>query len=249
VIRSLVIFCDKQVGFEVIEHLLHSCPQVLSFVVLTEVDRRISGLLRRHGFHSDCILRASALNRNLYRLDGADLFVLAWWPLIIKKEVLTIPRLGTINLHPSLLPYNRGKHYNFWSIVEECPFGVSLHFAEEAVDSGDIVAQRAIKKTWKDTGESLYFRAQSEIVKLFKETLPVLLSGEIPRHPQPRNKGSFHYAHELATASRIDLETNYKARDLLNLLRARTFPPHPACYFDEGGTRYEVRISIAEVEE
>ena len=42
----------------------------------------------------------------------------------------------------------------------------------------------------------------------------------------------------------IDLDREYRARDLLNLLRARTFPGYPACSFVADGTEYEVRVSI-----
>ncbi len=45
----------------------------------------------------------------------------------------------------------------------------------------------------------------------------------------------------------IDLDKSYKARDLLNIIRARTFYPHPAAYFVDGGEKYEVRIDIKRV--
>jgi methionyl-tRNA formyltransferase len=62
------------------------------------------------------------------------------------------------------------------------------------------------------------------------------------------DKGSTHYARELDPASKIDLDKEYKCIDLLNLLRARTFSEMPACYFYDDGKKYEVRISIKEVE-
>jgi len=40
------------------------------------------------------------------------------------------------------------------------------------------------------------------------------------------------------------LNGNYTGREILNLLRARTFTGHPACYFNEDGVKYEVRIDI-----
>ena len=59
------------------------------------------------------------------------------------------------------------------------------------------------------------------------------------------SKGSFHLAKELDRASYIELDKNYCARDLLNLVRARTFDGHPACSFKEkNGEEFEVRIEI-----
>ena len=176
-------------------------------------------------FLSDQLEREDTLKvlRNL----ELDLILLAWWPYILKKQVIEIPRLGCLNFHPSYLPYNRGKHYNFWTIVEDTPFGVTLHWVDEGIDTGDIAFQSRIEKTWEDTGETLYYKAQEEIVKLFMEKFPEIKRGNIPRIPQDLNKGSFHKSNELEKASEIDLNRYYKASDLLNILRARTFPPHP----------------------
>ena len=56
--------------------------------------------------------------------------------------------------------------------------------------------------------------------------------------------GSFHRASELESASKIDLNANYRARDLFNLLRARTFEGYPSCWFEEDGCRYKISIKI-----
>ncbi|HEV7797170.1 MAG TPA: formyltransferase family protein [Pyrinomonadaceae bacterium] len=178
---------------------------------------------------------------------GLDLAILAWWPYIIKPELISVPRLGCLNFHPSYLPYNRGKHYNFWALVEGAPFGVTLHWVGDAVDCGDIAFQSRIETTWADTGATLYHKAQQEIVRLFKESYPAIKSGNIPRVPQELECGSFHFARELEEASRIELDKTYTARDLLNLLRARTFPPHPAASFVADGQTYEVRVEIRKI--
>ena len=173
-----------------------------------------------------------------------DLGLLAWWPRIIKAPLLSLARHGFINTHPSLLPYNRGKHYNFWAIVEQAPFGVSLHMVDEGVDSGDIVAQLPVPYNWEDTGASLYAKAQVAMIELFKSAYPRLRTLAFDRRPQNAAEGSFHRASELEGASTIQLDRMYRARDLLNLLRARTFPGHPGCRFHDSDVEYEARITI-----
>jgi methionyl-tRNA formyltransferase len=181
---------------------------------------------------------------SLLRETQADLGILAWWPYIIKEPILNIARLGILNFHPSYLPYNRGKNYNFWTIVEDSPFGVSLHFITDGIDNGDIAFQSRIEKNWEDTVKTLYDKAQREIVRLFIDNFPRIKEGDIPRIPQDPSKGSYHRANELDLASFIDLDKSYEARNLLNILRARTFPPHPAAWFKDNGQEYEVRIEI-----
>jgi methionyl-tRNA formyltransferase len=197
---------------------------------------------RNRVFSSDTLHTPAVLRR--LRALRLDLVVLAWWPYMVKQPLLGLPRLGCLNFHPSLLPHNRGKHYNFWALVEQAPFGVTLHFADEGVDTGDIAFQSALPVSWTDTGGTLYRRAQKEIIALFERSLPVLATGTIPRTPQDLRSGSFHRASELEPASEIELDRSYTARQLLNLIRARTFPPHPAARFTEGGQTYEVRVQI-----
>ncbi len=173
-----------------------------------------------------------------------DLGLLAWWPKIIRASLLSLPRCGFVNTHPSLLPYGRGKHYNFWSIVDRVPFGVSLHTVDEGIDSGDIVAQAELAYDWQDTGGSLYRKATDAMLRLVQETYPGLRNLDFQTRPQNLAAGTFHRAAELDAVSSIDLDKSYVARDLLNLLRARTFPGYPACSFSDGGEVYEVRIDI-----
>ncbi|HET6765075.1 MAG TPA: formyltransferase family protein [Longimicrobiaceae bacterium] len=177
-----------------------------------------------------------------------DLGVLAWWPRLVREPVLSLPRLGLLNFHPSLLPYNRGKHYNFWALVEGAPFGVTLHWVDAGVDTGPIAFQAPLAVTWHDTGETLYHRAREAIVRLFRDSWPRIRAGDIPRLPQDPAVATSHRAAELEPASRVDLDGTYRGRELLNLLRARTFPPHPGAWFqDDDGVRWQVRVQIERV--
>jgi len=196
---------------------------------------------------TDAIVMADALDAS--QLADVDLAILAWWPHIVPRDLVALPRLGFLNCHPSLLPHNRGKHYNFWAIVEEAPFGVSIHWVGERVDGGDVAFQAPIATSWEDTGETLFHKARAAMVELFRASYDRIRRGDIPRIPQDLAQGSFHKASELDAASRIDLDAGVRARDLLNLLRARTFAGYPAAWFTDGGERYEVRVEIRKVDE
>ena len=191
-------------------------------------------------------------NRSLLKkfIDGfADVqyMILCWWPHILKQDIFGIPKIGVINFHPSYLPYNRGKHYNFWTIVEGTKFGVTLHFIDEGIDTGDIIFQKQIIKDWTDTGMTLYHKAKDNMITLFEESYPLIRSGKYKKIKQDSTKASFHLASELDQASRIDLEKKYTARELINLLRAKTFPPHRGAIFEDEGKEYEIQIKISQI--
>jgi methionyl-tRNA formyltransferase len=246
---KLLLLAHDLVGEEVLTFLLRAHASDLALVVTME-DNTLFQRAKAAGVPVSLWKSSRALCDELTAANlRVDLGLLAWWPAIIKAQLIRSARAGFINFHPSFLPFNRGKHYNFWALVEGAPFGVSLHCVDEGVDSGDIIVQREIPYDWTDTGETLYFKAQKEIVRLFCESYPMLRSLQIPRRRQELEKGSFHLAAELTEASRIDLGRLYRGRELLNLLRARTFKGHPACWFEESGKRYEVRVEIKRIEE
>lgn len=241
---KLVLFADNSVGLNIAKFIMGSYPDDLSLVVTTQRNE-IYSAAEEKGIPV-CIFD-SAENVMSKLPNDVDLGVLAWWPNILKSPLLEAPRRGFINTHPSLLPYNRGKHYNFWALVEQAPFGVTLHRVDSGVDTGDIVAQQEIPYDWSDNGETLYFKAQAAMVNLFCQTYPALRTGYFDSTPQNKAIGSFHLSSEIDQASKIDLDGTYQGRDLINLLRARTFEGHPGCWFEEADNRYEISIKIKRV--
>lgn len=239
---KILLMAHREVGKEIAQWLFRNYINDLALVV-TISDNEIYTIAKKAKiptlvFDSNEQLASTIANVNI------DYGILAWWPKLIKKPLLNLPKNGFINTHPSYLPYNRGKHYNFWTLVEQSPFGVSLHFITEGIDNGDIIAQKLIPYDWEDNGASLYVKAQKEMVKLFKKTYPMIRESIIQSQKQDLSQGSFHTSNELEQASIIDLDKNYQARDLLNLLRARTFPGYPSCSFVDSGKTYEVQIQI-----
>lgn len=250
---KLGLFAADKIGLQVAK-FLGSQREKLSFLILDSKDpfnlnrniKQASKLPPAKIFYSDDLKKINILKK--LKETKTDLVVLAWWPYILKKNVLGIARDGYLNFHPSYLPFNRGKHYYFWSIVEGSPFGVTLHFVDEKIDTGDIAYQALIDKTWEDTGESLYKKAQKEILHLFKSKYLEIRSGHIPRRRQKLSLGSFHNSSELEQASKIDLDKMYKGRLLLNILRGRSFRKGPSAWFRDGDKTYEVRVQIKEKE-
>lgn len=74
-----------------------------------------------------------------------DICVISHLEKLIKPQLLSIPRLGFINLHPSLLPFYRGMAPQSWPIINgEKETGVTVHYVNEGIDTGDIIIQEKI---------------------------------------------------------------------------------------------------------
>ncbi len=240
-----LIMADGHVGQELTEWLIDNYRDDVGCVVTT-AENRIHDVAQNNNVHT-LIFKSSQQTANFITENNLefDTGFLLWWPKIIKKPLIDIPRHGFVNTHPSLLPHSRGKHYNFWTLVEQTPFGVTLHKVNEGIDTGDIVAQQEIPYGWTDTGGTLHAKALEAMIILFKQSYPDLRHTDPVGVPQDLNHGSAHFANEIDAASHIDLDASYSARELLNLLRARSFAGKPACWFEDGGETYEIRVEVS----
>jgi methionyl-tRNA formyltransferase len=222
---KIAVFATGPVGLAVVRHF-HEQHQELACVAVAENDPRADEIRELQVYRNlRCCTNADLRTPEtleMLRKQDLDLVILAWWPHIIKDELMQLPRHGFLNFHPSLLPHNRGKHPNFWAIIEGCPYGVSLHFIDHNIDGGDIAFQHRLNIDWQDTGATLYARAQNAIIDLFKEHFDEIVAGRIP-HAAQADGGSFHPSREIDPICELDLARQMSVRELLNLLRARTF--------------------------
>ena len=173
-----------------------------------------------------------------------DLVLLAWWPFIIPKKLFAMSRKGFLNTHPSLLPYNRGKHYYFWNITEEHPFGITIHFINEKIDSGYIVFQKEISKNWCDTGCSLQKIAKKAMVDFVDDHIEDIVHCNLTKEKVIPDNTFLHFAKELDSASEIQLDKMYSGRSILNLIRARSGFPNGGAWFEDKDIKYEQDLTI-----
>jgi len=241
-IRRVALFADSKVGFNITKFMIGEFKSDLVGVI-TVGDPNIISLCNENSIpclhYDDESKIVDFLN-----LENVDLCVLAWWPKIISENLITVPKFGFINTHNSLLPHNRGKHPHFWAIIENLPYGVTLHQVDGGIDTGKIVAQRQIKYGWEDNSGTIYEKSLLEMISLFEDVYPALREDGIIGVEQG-DYGSFHWGRELDDASRIDLDRMYSARELINIIRARTTDTDfPASFFKDCGDTYRIKVII-----
>lgn len=241
----MIVLASDEVGCRIVEFLAMKAAPVV-FLGLHPDDRGGYNARMRALLPNARVLTLGELYEP-YAVAAAapELGVLAWWPLIIKPPLLGLTRW--LNIHPSYLPYNRGKNPNFWAIRDGTPCGVTLHWADEGVDTGPIIAQRQLEVGWEQTGGTVYNRCREVAVRLFAENWDSILDGRLKAVEQGPG-GTTHRSGEMEAASILDLDAPTTARAVLNTIRARMFPPHPTATFTDGGDTYSVTVTIRRVE-
>lgn len=165
---------------------------------------------------------------------------------IVPEKILDIPSEGCLNLHPAYLPYNRGANPNVWSIVEGTPAGVTLHYMDSGVDTGDVIARREVETRFSDTGKNLYERLEDAQVELFTDVWPDVVSGDVSATEQEKDDGTYHETSDFETFCELDPDEEVRVKDFLDRLRALTFPPYENAQIEVDGETYYVEVDIEE---
>lgn len=116
---------------------------------------------------------------------------------ILRKDEIEQYR-GVINIHPSMLPYGKGAHPNFWAWYNEEPHGVTLHYVlDEGLDTGPIIATSAVEFVMPDreTLNSSYMALHEAAERLFDAKWKEIRNGA-SSYPQ-LGGGSFHRKRDL----------------------------------------------------
>ena len=131
-----------------------------------------------------------------------------------------------------------------WSIVDDNPAGVTLHFMDEDLDTGEIIAQERVEKKFSDTGKDLHKRLEKAQVELFKENWPDILENSIETESQKNEESTYHRSAEFNELCKLDLNEKYRVEEFINILRALTFPPYENAYVEKNGEKYYIEINI-----
>lgn len=157
---------------------------------------------------------------------AADLQVVAAYGQILPPALLDLPPYGTVNVHASLLPRWRGAAPIQAAIkAGDCESGATIMLLDAELDTGPLLAKRALPLAPDETGQSLHDKLSLLGAELLVETLPHFLSGEM--EPQPQDDAQATYAPRIKKEDgRIDWTCS--ARSIERMVRA--FTPWPGAY-------------------
>ncbi len=127
------------------------------------------------------------------RALAPDLCVTAAFGQILSQEILDIPRLGTVNVHASLLPGYRGSSPVHWAILNgERKTGVTTMMTDAGIDTGDILMQAETDIRPGETAGELTGRLAEMGAALLLKTIRALEAGDLPRRAQEESRMSYY---------------------------------------------------------
>ena len=162
----------------------------MKILVLGAKPSPLTPIIEKHGF--SVIECDDPVNIKYLKTHFVKFAISYRYRYIIHKPLIEYLNGHIINLHISYLPWNRGADPNLWSFLEDTPKGVSIHYIDEGIDTGDIIVQKELFFNIKaETLASTYKKLNTEIIGLFKMHLELIIKGNIVRKKQLL-PGSFH---------------------------------------------------------
>lgn len=162
---------------------------------------------------------------------------------IIDKETINMVQGNAVNLHLAMLPMYQGNFtYNHAILNREKEYGVTLHFMQEEVDTGDYIFMPRFKISDKDTAYSLYQKSMNLGMTAFEEFVHILDSNEeIPRH---KMIGEAHFYDRHSIDGKREIKDISNISDVVTRSRAFYFPPFENAYFINQGTKYYIQPEV-----
>lgn len=174
---------------------------------------------------------------------GIDLLVSMSFDQIFRSRILEYPRYQAINCHAGKLPFYRGRNILNWALInDEREFGITAHYIDTGIDTGDIIEQRMYPITDEDTYQTLLSTAYRECPEILASAVKQIMDGTAVRRPQREIHPVGMYCGQ-RTVGDERLNWDQTSRRVFNFVRAICAPGPGARSFIQRGERpFEVRI-------
>jgi methionyl-tRNA formyltransferase len=175
---------------------------------------------------------------------SCDLFVSMSFNQIFKTRIINLPKLKTINCHAGKLPFYRGRNILNWALInDEKEFGITVHYVDEGIDTGNIILQRTFPISDEDNYRTLLEIAFIECANLLYDAIKTIQKGDFQSIKQDEIHPVGFYCGVRSVGDEI-INWNTSSREIYNFIRAICSPGPKATTFKNNS---EVKINKARI--
>lgn len=242
---KIIVFAAKEVGLDLSRYILDAFPDDdYTFVVTSPGKDSIVSMLSGRAVQLHDI-DDGAVSKILSSGERFDWLLNLWGGYIFDRSLLSLAD-KTLNIHPSFLPYGRGRDPVVWSIRNGWKAGVSLHEIADEIDAGPIWVREELPYELPIKGGELYKAVVDKCVKTFVKHWPRLRNGTM--QPVQQSDGLRTYKRKHLLEDRvIELVPETAPWDVVTTLLAHDFSPDYNAQLRIGGKLYNARLCLEEV--
>lgn len=230
-------FADGPWGHRAFDKIIQDETLAIDFVCV-RYDKKDSVLMKLAEEHNIDVLYTPNINSDefLSRLKKypAKLYVSMSFNQIFKKDIRKIPDKSVINCHAGKLPYYRGRNILNWALInDEKEFGITVHYVDAGIDTGDIILQDTYPITDQDTYKTLLEKAYEACPDILYRAIKLIQEDQVHVTRQDDIDPVGLYCGMRKENDEI-LDWNQSSRDVFNFIRAITNPGPCANSFING---------------
>lgn len=145
-----------------------------------------------------------------------DLALSYTYRYILTEELIDAMKGNVVNIHNSFLPFNRGADPNLWSLRDNTPRGVTLHYIDAGLDKGFIIAQRLVTEGDGDTLKTAYDNLDKNARELFLQAFKYYEYWS-QMAKKPEGKGNYHAVKDAVAMKEMIPSYDMKIEDFRRL--------------------------------
>ena len=230
-------FADGPWGHNTLELLLSDPSIEIAFIVPRNDTKDTFLIDKAKEFGIDYLCPVMVNSDEFYEQSKAyncDLFVSMSYNQIFRKRIYSLPRYRTINCHAGKLPFYRGRNILNWALInDEKEFGITVHYVDDGIDTGDIIAQNTYPITDEDNYNTLLRVAYQECPKMLYEAIKKIQSGNVHVIKQTSIARYGLYCGMRTMGDEV-IDWNSSSRDVFNFVRAVCLPGPMALTWCDG---------------
>ena len=242
---NLIVFVDKEIGFDLLQGLLELEDELL--VVIGNNNRE--AFIKFLEENKIRYIFIEMFNPKSFKDNQFDWLVNLWGPKIFKEDDLRIA-IDSLNVHPSYLPYARGKDPIVHSLLNKFPVGFTFHKITMELDGGPIYYQKVIPVEFPFNGGEIYVTVSKALILEFKQVWPSIRNGQLsPSFPSRKIEVINNRAHTESLRIRNYDQMASEEKQILEWICAFDFNDLYTAQFIKGSRVYSIRVNIRLVED
>ena len=170
-----------------------------------------------------------------------DLIFSVGWRRILPKSIFQIPKFGILNLHDSLIPKYRGFAPINWAVINgETESGLTIHYIDEGIDTGDILMQKKVQIDVHDTAFDVYQKLLDISGQMLHDIIIQIENNDLNPISQNTLPKGFFCSRRFPKDGKIDWTMDRK--DIFNLIRGLS-DPYPNSFFFYKEKKYFIKTA------
>jgi methionyl-tRNA formyltransferase len=220
-------FADGPWSHEALDRIINDSNLSVAFICarFDKPDSLLHSMAKQQGipfFINENINSESFLN--IINIFECDLFVSMSFNQIFRRKIASLPLKGAINCHAGKLPYYKGRNVLNWVLInDEKEFGVTVHYIDDGIDTGDIILQQNYPISDLDDYSTLLNRSYKYCADILLQSLKLIQSnGVLVKNQKDIHPVGFYCPQRRPGDEYLDW--NKSSRDVFNFVRAISRP-------------------------